>query len=118
MVTRVVPGLAVAMGGALVGAFTAVGWWIIVVGMTLIALGLVLEYRQSERREIRLLVPAFQAIPAGCHRSQRNWSDSTISVWPENCSVASANPATTSFVAPSDQARPRYALRSSVVAAR
>ncbi|MCA1708824.1 MAG: hypothetical protein LC808_38320 [Actinobacteria bacterium] len=49
MAGRIAPGVAVAVGGALLGTFTAIGLWIAVLGVALIVVGLVWGLRQSER---------------------------------------------------------------------
>src|SRR5947208_164728 len=49
--------MAVAVGGALLSTFTAIGWWIAVVGFVLIVFGLVWGVHQNARRERDLSRP-------------------------------------------------------------
>jgi tetratricopeptide (TPR) repeat protein len=47
---RVAPGIAVAVGGALLSTFTAIGWWIAVVAVPLIVIGLAGGLLEADRR--------------------------------------------------------------------
>ena len=60
---RIAPGFAVAVGGALLSTFTAVGWWIAVAGVALIVVGLVWGLRRSEHQIAESACPRFPDDP-------------------------------------------------------